>query len=128
MTYKIYLIYIIYLFNLLIIYAYIIGDAPWWKQLLAAIGLGGLPVMLVLVALVVIFLLIVIAVIVILLLFVCKNRYIKPGNGVSGGRQKCKCSMFHKNIYKNIPIYVPIRITLLLLDNSVIKYFENYSM
>ncbi|XP_060858913.1 uncharacterized protein LOC132936236 isoform X6 [Metopolophium dirhodum] len=64
------------------------SDAPWWKQLLATIGLGGLPVMVVLVALVVILLLIVIIVIVILLLFVCKNRYIKPGNGVSGGRQK----------------------------------------
>ncbi|XP_050063744.1 uncharacterized protein LOC114121914 isoform X7 [Aphis gossypii] len=64
------------------------SDAPWWKQLLATIGLGGLPVMVVLVALVVILLLIVIIVIVILLLFVCKNRYLKPGNGVSGGRQK----------------------------------------
>ncbi|XP_060844701.1 uncharacterized protein LOC132924417 isoform X6 [Rhopalosiphum padi] len=64
------------------------SDAPWWKQFLATIGLGGLPVMVVLVALVVILLLIVIIVIVILLLFVCKNRYIKPGNGVSGGRQK----------------------------------------
>uniref|UniRef100_A0A2H8TD35 Hemicentin-1 n=1 Tax=Melanaphis sacchari TaxID=742174 RepID=A0A2H8TD35_9HEMI len=80
------------------------GDAPWWKQLLAAIGLGGLPVMVVLVALVVILLLIVIIVIVILLLFVCKNRYIKPGNGVSGGRQK-----YVKQKYPTLTAYrVPV--------------------
>ncbi|XP_016657684.1 uncharacterized protein LOC100161772 isoform X2 [Acyrthosiphon pisum] len=80
------------------------GDAPWWKQLLATIGLGGLPVMVVLVALVVILLLIVIIVIVILLLFVCKNRYIKPGNGVSGGRQK-----YVKQKYPSLTAYrVPV--------------------
>ncbi|KAF0769605.1 Hemicentin-1 [Aphis craccivora] len=80
------------------------SDAPWWKQLLATIGLGGLPVMVVLVALVVILLLIVIVVIVILLLFVCKNRYIKPGNGVSGGRQK-----YVKQKYPSLTAYrVPV--------------------
>jgi len=68
-----------------------IGDAPWWKQLLASIGLGGLPIMVILVALVVILLLIIVVVVVLLLMFVCKNRYIKPGNGVTGRRQKCKC-------------------------------------
>ncbi|XP_060844698.1 uncharacterized protein LOC132924417 isoform X3 [Rhopalosiphum padi] len=80
------------------------SDAPWWKQFLATIGLGGLPVMVVLVALVVILLLIVIIVIVILLLFVCKNRYIKPGNGVSGGRQK-----YVKQKYPTLTAYrVPV--------------------
>jgi hypothetical protein len=59
---------------------------------LATVGLGGLPVMVVLVGLVVILLLIVIIVIIILMLFVCKNRYFKPGNG-TGGRQKCKFSI-----------------------------------
>lgn len=78
------------------VFIYITGDAPWWKQLLATLGLGGLPVMVVLVALVVILLLIVIIIIVLLLLFVCKNRYIKPGNGATGGRQKCEYSMLNK--------------------------------
>lgn len=52
--------------------------------------------MFVLVALVVIVLLIVILVIVLILLFVCKNRFIKPGGGGIGGRQKCKCLILNK--------------------------------
>lgn len=75
-------------------YSFTIGDAPWWKQFLVAIGLGGFPVIVVLVVFVVILLLIIVLVIFLLLLFVCKNRYIKPGSGATGGRQKCKYSFF----------------------------------